>query len=225
MNQPATDKATKPKATKPIKTREQKANQAARIAKKAAETSQNPTKTKSSALRNEQRSIRARKLAKVYSGPPVVAMSRAQKDRMLRVRREIGVKSTSQSPNFGSKVKSDKPNYAVKQSRNQSGQNPRARVRSSATKLARKVGTERRLYQRRQVATQPTLFGGKDRVMSGPRFIGTRMAGGGKSRKPEKPTWRLPAPGSPRAKRYRADTQAAYRELGAAGLFSTARRR
>jgi hypothetical protein len=133
-------------------------------------------------------------------------------DKQTKRNKGQGIKRMPKVKGTISRPKS-KPQVPVKQSLNQSRQNPRARVKSSATKLARKVGSERRLYQRRQVATQPTLFGGKDRVMSGPSFIGTRMAGGGKSRKPEKPTWRLPAPGSPRAKRYRADTQAAYREL------------
>jgi hypothetical protein len=96
-------------ANKQRKTRQQKAEQTARIQATATKASTNPAVSKSRALRNEQRAIRARKLNAIYKSPPIVEMSRGQKDRMIRVRREFGVKSTAQSPNFGSKTAAAKP--------------------------------------------------------------------------------------------------------------------
>jgi hypothetical protein len=135
-------KAAAPKAVnKQRKTRQQKAEQTARIQATATKVSTNPAVSKSRALRNEQRAIRARKLNAIYKSPPIVEMSRGQKDRMIRVRREFGVKSTAQSPNFGSKAAA-KPAKAAK---------PRRQVTETqlgnAAKRAKKVEISRYLSE------------------------------------------------------------------------------
>jgi hypothetical protein len=79
--------------------------------------------------------------------------------------------------------------------------------------------SEKRLVVGRPKISQMTLSGRVERVGSGRlRPIGERGGSGRIYR--DKPD-RSPVPGSPRAKRNRAAAIAAYRELGAAGLFQS----
>jgi hypothetical protein len=138
-------KAVAKPANKQRKTRQQKAEQTARIQATATKASTNPAVSKSRALRNEQRAIRARKLNAIYKSPPIVEMSRGQKDRMIRVRREFGVKSTAQSPNFGSKTAAAKPAKAASKVDTSMSGLARRRARANAPKnstyLSQKLNT------------------------------------------------------------------------------------
>ena len=154
---------TKPAAPKQRKTRQQKAEQTARIQAAATKASNNPAVSKSGALRNEQRAIRAKKLNAIYKSPPIVEMSRGQKDRMIRVRKEIGVKSTSQSPNFGSKA----PKPATP-----------AAPKPAAAKGARLGGTRRTTQAAAPKNTTPNKTGqSKTLNRFNSRPVGTMVAG------------------------------------------------
>jgi hypothetical protein len=77
--------------------------------------------------------------------------------------------------------------------------------------------SEKRIVVGRPKATQMNIWGRAEKVGAGKlRPIGERgRTGRIIKNKPD----RTPGPGSPRAKRYRADALKAARELGAAGLF------
>lgn len=79
-------------APRPAKTRQDKAAQAMRLASRAAARSQSPKLSKAAALRSEKLSASLKARAKQLSQRPT--LSRAQRDKAARARKDYGVQST-----------------------------------------------------------------------------------------------------------------------------------
>lgn len=112
------------------------------------------------------------------------------------------------------------PQPAGSRTRKQAATGYRQRANKTAMKALRArtiTESEKRIVVGRSKATQMNIWGRAEKVGTGKlRLIGERGRTGRLIK--NKPN-RTPGPGSPRAKRYRADAIKAARELGAAGLF------
>jgi hypothetical protein len=139
------------------------------------------------------------------------------------IKRMPKVKGTVSKPKYNPKPKPQipmQPRLAGSRTKKQAATAYKRRANKTAMKALRArtiTESEKRIVVGRPKATQMNIWGRAEKVGAGKlRPIGERgRTGRIIKNKPD----RTPGPGSPRAKRYRADALKAARELGAAGLF------
>ena len=126
-------------ARRPAKTRQDKAAQAMRLASRAAARSQSPKLSKAAALRSEKLSANLRSRAKQLSQRPT--LSRAQRDKAARARKDYGVKSTGTKGRKGAAASGAVPTgRTVYRTRAQASRAQRARTNALGKATAAKRG-------------------------------------------------------------------------------------
>ncbi len=188
-------------ARRPVKTRQDKAAQAMRLASRAAARSQSPKLSKAAALRSEKLSASLRARAKQLSQRPT--LSRAQRDKAARARKDYGVKSTGTKGKKGAAVPSGAipSGRTVYRTRAQAIRAQQARTNTLGKATAAKRGFNEAVGKRsdfadsapRTVISRPripqlSLSGRVERVGAGRfRTIGERLGGGSIRRPRSKP--------------------------------------
>ena len=188
-------------ARRPAKTRQDKAAQAMRLASRAAARSQSPKLSKAAALRSEKLSAKLRSRAKQLSQRPT--LSRAQRDKAARARKDYGVKSTGTKGKKGSAAPSGAvpTGRTVYRTRAQATRAQQARTNALGKATAAKRGFNDAVGKRsgfadsapRTVISRPkvsqlSLSGRVERVGAGRfRAVGERSGGGSIRRPRSKP--------------------------------------
>jgi hypothetical protein len=187
-------------ARRPAKTRQDKAAQAMRLASRAAARSQSPKLSKVAALRSEKLSAKLRARAKQLSQRPT--LSRAQRDKAARARKDYGVKSTGTKGRKGAAASGAVPTgRTVYRTRAQAIRAQRARTNALGKATAAKRGYNEAVGKRsgfvdsgpRTVISRPkvsqlSLSGRVERVGAGRfRAVGERLGGGSIRRPRSKP--------------------------------------
>jgi hypothetical protein len=188
-------------APRPAKTRQDKAAQAMRLASRAAARSRSPKLSKAAALRSEKLSASLKARAKQLLQRPT--LSRAQRDKAARARKNYGVKSTGTKGKKGAAAPSGavQSGRTVYRTKAQAIRAQRARTNTLGKATAAKRGFNEAAGKRsgfadsapRTVISRPkvsqlSLSGRVERVGAGRfRAVGERLGGGSIRRSRSKP--------------------------------------
>jgi hypothetical protein len=148
-------------ARRPAKTRQDKAAQATRLASRAAARSQSPKLSKAAALRSEKLSAKLKARAKQLSQRPT--LSRAQRDKAARARKDYGVKSTGTKGKKGAAT----PSGVVPSGRTvYRGRAQAIRAQRARTNALGKATASKRGFNQTTAANQRARIAGRSRDVS-----------------------------------------------------------